>query len=204
MKFQMNFKGMFLLIAIVLLASLTLAGNITKPYTFAPDTPASSAQVNANFDALYNKVNELSAKNDELSAKVTALETGNAGKLPPADYDSGCFEMKSQAGVNSYKEISHNLGVYPKRVKVLVKAIDGPNQGFIFEGIGSAQEDDERDSNSYGGVIFAYNDSRIRLWAPTKNNDYANGSIICVVDGWGGAINSQVSHTASVKVLIWK
>jgi len=207
MKFQMNFKGMFLLIAILLLASLTLAGNITKPYTFAPDTPASSAQVNANFDALYNKVNELSAKNDELSAKVTALETGNAGKLPPADYDSGCFEMKSQAGVNSYKEISHNLGVYPKRVKVLVKAIDGANQGFIFEGTGSAQKDDDTvDTNpkEYGGIVFAYNENRVRLWAPDKNNDSASGSIICVTDGWGGEVNAQQSHTASVKVLVWK
>jgi len=200
MKFQMNFKGIFLLIAILLLASLTLAGDITKPYTFSPDTPASSAQVNADFDALYQKINEL-------SAKVEALESGNAGKLPPADYDSGWFEMKSQAGVNSYKEISHNLGVYPKRVKVLVKAIDGANQGFIFEGTGSAQKDDDTvDTNpkEYGGIVFAYNENRVRLWAPDKNNDSASGSIICVTDGWGGEVNAQQSHTASVKVLVWK
>ena len=59
------------------------------------------------------------------------------------DYDSGWFTMQSQQGTNSYKQVTHNLGVYPSRVKVLVKAIDGANKGFIFEGSGSAQNDDD-------------------------------------------------------------
>jgi len=76
MKFQMNFKGMFLLIAIVLLASLTLAGNITKPYTFAPDTPASSAQVNANFDVVYDGVNKV------LPTGIIVMWSGTLDKIP--------------------------------------------------------------------------------------------------------------------------
>nr|VFK69963.1 MAG: Collagen triple helix repeat-containing protein [Candidatus Kentron sp. TUN] len=119
------------------------------------------------------------------------------------NYDSGWFTMQSQQGTNSFKQVSHNLGVYPSRVKVLVKAIDGANNGFIFEGSGSAQSDDD-DANNYGGVVFAYDQNRVRIWAPDKNNNNREGSIVNVQDGWGGEVNSQRSHTAQVKVLVWK
>nr|VFJ57036.1 MAG: Collagen triple helix repeat-containing protein [Candidatus Kentron sp. FW] len=117
------------------------------------------------------------------------------------DYDSGWFTMQSQQGTNSFKEISHNLGVYPSRVKVLVKAIDGANNGFIFEGLGGGGDDEQ---DQYGGVIFAYDQNRVRIWAPDRNNASANGYIIWVHDGWGGEKNYQYSHTAQVKVLVWK
>nr|VFK57426.1 MAG: hypothetical protein BECKTUN1418F_GA0071002_111511 [Candidatus Kentron sp. TUN] len=117
------------------------------------------------------------------------------------NYDSGWFTMQSQQGTNSFKQVSHNLGVYPSRVKVLVKAIDGANNGFIFEGSGSAQSDDDS-SNNYGGVIFAYNQNYVRIWAPDKSNDGRAGSIVNVYDGWGGEVHSQSSHTAQVKVSV--
>jgi len=125
-----------------------------------------------------------------------------AKKLPEADYDSGWFLMSSQAGDDSYKEVTHNLGVYPTRVKVLVRAIDGNNDSFIFEGVGSAQQDD--DGGAYGGVLFAYDQATVRLWAPTVNNQFAEGRIINIGDGWGNEINSQYSNTADVRVLVWR
>lgn len=120
------------------------------------------------------------------------------------DFDSGWFSMSSQAGTNSYQEITHNLGVYPSRVKVLVKAIDGPNEGFIFEGSGVQHADDDNISQNYGGVVFAYDQTRVRLWAPSFNNTADTGSIIMISDGWGGEVNGQSSHTADVKVLVWR
>lgn len=123
-------------------------------------------------------------------------------KFPAPDFDSGWFEMSSQAGTASFKEVAHNLGVYPSMVKVLTKATDGNNNGFIFEAMGSAQADDEDDS--YGGVIFAYNQNTVRIWAPDKNNNDANGRIINLGDGWGGEVNTQQSQTAQVRVLAWK
>ncbi len=125
-------------------------------------------------------------------------------KIPPPDHDSGWFTIKSQDGANSFKELRHGLGVYPSKVKVLVKAIDGQNKGFIFEGMGAAQHDDDQQYAAYGGVIFAYNDWNVRLWAPDKNNNYDHGWIIFVADGWGDEIHSQASHTAQVKVKAWK
>jgi hypothetical protein len=130
-------------------------------------------------------------------------DTGSgSSKLPSPDYDSGWFRMSSQAGTASFKELRHGLGVYPSKVKVLVRAIDGENNGFIFEGMGSAQNDD--DSNNYGGVVFAYNDWNVRLWAPDKRNSTSRGRIINVQDGWGGDMHRQESHTAQVKVKAWK
>ncbi|MEZ4828313.1 MAG: hypothetical protein R3C61_18790 [Bacteroidia bacterium] len=117
-------------------------------------------------------------------------------------YDSGWITMQSQAGNNSYKEFAHNLNAYPSNVKVLVRATSGNNQGFIFEGMGSAQSDDDNDE--YGGVIFAYNQNTVRLWAPTVANNNPKGSIIMVGDGWGNEINSQFSASAEVRVLVWK
>ena len=132
------------------------------------------------------------------------LVQSGGSKLPPPDYESSWFTMKSQAGTASFKELTHGLGVYPSVVKVLVKAVSGENKGFIFEGMGSAQNDDDDKHGTYGGVIFAYSDWNVRLWAPDKNNAYSNGHIIHVHDGWGGEMHSQVSKTALVKVKAWK
>jgi len=154
-----------------------------------------------------NAVTSSKIKDGTITGLDIASSTIGSEKLSfsiaPADYDSGWFRMKSQDGANSYKEISHNLGVYPSQVKVLVKAFDGENNGFIFEGSGSAQGDDDSDHN-YGGVVFAYNDNKVRLWAPDKNNANSAGSIINIFEGWGGEVNTQSSHEADVKVLVWK
>lgn len=48
-------------------------GSISKPYTFSPDTTASSSQVNADFDTIYNDYNgNISATNLAASAVTTA------------------------------------------------------------------------------------------------------------------------------------
>ncbi len=121
-----------------------------------------------------------------------------------ADYDSGWVSMSSQVGAASFKEFTHGLGAYPSRVKVLVQAIDGNNNGFIFEGMGAAQSNDDAGLDEYGGVIFAYDETRVRLWAPDQNNGEAAGRILNVKDGWGGEVNSQASQTANVRVLVWQ
>jgi hypothetical protein len=141
----------------------------------------------------------------ELAATPYSFMATRAKLLPEPDFDSGWFIMQSQVGADSFKEIEHNLGDYPSTVKVLVRAIDGDNNGFIFEGMGSAQNDDDSGANSsYGGVIFAYDQTRVRLWAPDQNNGNDYGRIIHVFDGWGGEINRQNSNAAEVKVLVWK
>ena len=131
------------------------------------------------------------------------LPDGSMLKSTLPFFDSGWFEMKSQAGPDSFTEISHNLGTYPSKVKVLIKAIDGNNEGYIFEGMGMAQADDDAEYQTYGGVVFAYNQTKVRLWAPDRDTHSATGAIINIRDGWGGEVNSQKSHTALVRVLVW-
>ena len=110
-----------------------------------------------------------------------------------SDYDSGWFEMSSQAGSDSYKEVQHGLGCFPGHVKVMVKATDGSNAGFVFEGVGAAQTDDDQDQ--YGGVVFAYNDSSVRIWAPSRHNGNSNGRMIFVGDGWADNTQGQWSES---------
>ena len=135
--------------------------------------------------------------------RVTSLSAMQGFYYPP-DYDSGWFNMSSQAGANSYRELTHNLNQYPAHVKVLTRAVDGNNNGYIFEAMGGAQTDDDESSGSYGGLIFAYNLTKVRLWAPTFSNNTSYGRIINVQDGWGNEINSQDSNNAQVRVLAWR
>lgn len=144
---------------------------------------------------------EVQSPRMELSAVPYAFKPM---RLPEPDYDSGWFTMNSQAGTASFQEVVHNLGDYPSQVKVLVRAVDGPNEGFIFEGMGAAQNDDDTGAKNHGGLVFAYNQERVRLWAPDVNNNESTGRIINVLDGWGGEIFAQGSNEAEVRVLAWK
>lgn len=119
-------------------------------------------------------------------------------------FDSGWFPMSSQDGDDSYEEVMHSLGEYPSQVKVLTRAIGGNNAGFIFEGMGAAQNDDDTPTKHYGGLVFAYNQHMVRLWAPDMSNGESEGRIINVTDGWGGEINPQRSNDAEVRVLVWR
>ena len=77
------------------------------------------------------------------------------------------------------------------------------NAGFVFEGMGNAQTDDL--NGAYGGVVFGYDRTRVRIWAPDRNDDkYTNGHIISIIDGWGGEVSVQQSQSASIKVLAWQ
>ena len=120
----------------------------------------------------------------------------------PADFDSGYFTMQSQQGANSFKKVAHGLGEVPGRVKVMTVPTDGNNAGFVFEGVGAAQSDD--DHGEYGGVIFGYDDTHVWMWAPDKSNNRDTGYIVNVADGWAGNHMHQSSHTAQVRVLAWK
>ena len=107
-----------------------------------------------------------------------------------ADFDSGWFYFSSQNTTKSFTTVPHNLNVVPGRVKVLVQAINGANEGYIFHGVGSAHSDDTT-GLPYGGVVFSYNATVVNLWAPTKNTGGTTGSIINVIHGWGGETNAQ-------------
>lgn len=58
------------------------------------------------------------------------------------DFDSGWFPMFAQGDLASYESVTHNLGTYPVKIKVLMRAVDGNNQRFVFEAAGNQQTND--------------------------------------------------------------
>jgi len=137
-----------------------------------------------------------------MTAEVRVLARSSMPCGDP-DYDSGWFTMSSQAGTNSYREVLHGLGIEPEYVRVLLRADDGNNDGYVFEGMGNAQTDDT--NGAYGGVIFGYSDTAVRIWAPDRNNDkYSHGKMLSISDGWGGELETQASDSASVRIMAWR
>jgi len=128
-----------------------------------------------------------------------------AAELDPCgdpDFDSGWYLMSAQDGTDSYDELVHGLQVLPDHVEVLVQAVDGNNDGFVFHGVGAAQTDDT--NGNYGGAIFAFDNETIRVWVPDRNDDkYSDGYLISIIDGWGGEVNTQESLTANIRVRAW-
>ena len=123
------------------------------------------------------------------------------------NYDSGWFKIKAQNGNASFIQKEHGLveldarGMpmpnakprVPDICRVFVKVPSGKkNAGYIFEGGGLNSIDD--DVHRYGGMIYGYDSTRIRIWVPSKNNNSANGAIIMLEDGWG----DNGSHSESV------
>ena len=74
------------------------------------------------------------------------------------DYDSGWVEMTANTN-DAFKEFSHGLGELPEHVQVQVKAIDGANLGYYFDGVGSSQRNTNGRYRDYGGVIFGYSEN---------------------------------------------
>ena len=104
---------------------------------------------------------------------------------------------------NNFVELEHNLGYLPYNVKVRVAGAEGANNLFNFPGMGSVMVDGSEVKERYGGVLFAYNEHTIRLWAPS---DATYGFIVNVNNGWGastlqssriGNVNAQVHAGAS-------
>jgi hypothetical protein len=110
--------------------------------------------------------------------------------------------VSSQNGQSSYQEIPHHLGVLPWLVRVYALSLNGSNAAFAFEGLGSAQSDD--DNSFYGGVVYGFNENNVRIWVPSKNDGNSNGYVIWVKDGWGGEINTEKSFSADIVIEAWK
>ena len=115
-------------------------------------------------------------------------------QLPVPSFRTDWFTIHAQrGGRGAYKEVYHNLGLLPSLVIVQLKVKYGSsNKGFVFEGQGGAQTGDNN-PDGYGGVVFAYNNRSIRLWAPSKHDGSARRCLSLLVksDSWGNGRNSQ-------------
>ena len=182
-----------------LYAGIAFAYDTTRVRLWAPDDSnagKSSGYAIGVKDGWGGEVNTQLSRS--ASVRVLAWKNSPDG---PADYQTVWTRMQSQAGKASFKEYNHSLNGYPAVCRVLSKAVDGNNNDFIFEAVGYPTSDD--DADDYGGLVFGYNTSSVRLWAPDANNRGSHGRIVFVADGWGGETNSQSSNNADVMVQAW-
>lgn len=127
------------------------------------------------------------------------------------DYDSGWFLMRAQSKgsgrLASYMERAHGLGALPSRVKVLVRCRGSgtSNDGFVMEGMATAQTDDAG-GGRHGGVVYVFSDKTVRLWAPEASTGTAGGRMWTVSEGWAASTSATYSSggdVADVRVMAW-
>ncbi|XP_053408048.1 uncharacterized protein LOC128559709 [Mercenaria mercenaria] len=53
---------------------------------------------------------------------------------------------------------------------------------------------------AYGGLIYAYNETSVRIWRP----DHATGAAICISDSMGFGINSQASQNGQLVFRVYQ
>ncbi len=195
MKFQKDFKLVFCLIFVLLSASFSMAQEtLTKPYNFSPGTTASSGQVNANFDALYQKINEL-------SARVATLESGSGGSLPPADYDSDWIFVGPG---NTYKKEIGFTGL-PKHITAYYKRANGQVLAWGLPQYNSYYPDNK--GIYISGIVLDFDDENGLLYVRTPSGN--TGNSIVDLYGYRNRTNDAnesiyMESSAMFRVLLWK
>ncbi|XP_046841987.1 uncharacterized protein LOC124436103 [Xenia sp. Carnegie-2017] len=122
-----------------------------------------------------------------------------------ADPDfSHSFVLRSNNVSDSFREILTGRNQMPFHIRVHSKVLSGVNAGFFFEAVGAIQVSAEPENHPFGGLVFAYDRRRVRIWAPSLFEETgSNGQIIVVGKDWGGQSYSQTYEKALVVVHIW-
>jgi hypothetical protein len=195
MKFQISLKVFSVLTAILLSVSFATAQEtVTKPYTFSPNTTASAGEVNANFDTLYQKINEL-------SAEIAELKSAGVGTLPAPDYDSDWVFVGTG---NTYKKEIGFTGL-PKHITAYYKRPNG--QVFAW---GLTQFDyvnDGREGSHVTGILLDFDDENGYMYIRTPSGNMWNS--IMFLRNYRNRTNDgneyiREDETGLFRVLLWK
>ncbi|XP_061187999.1 uncharacterized protein LOC133196069 [Saccostrea echinata] len=116
------------------------------------------------------------------------------GDLPDTSYESQWIPFNN-SGKGSFLEIPHNQGNFPDLITVQIRQ-EGTE--WLSDGIGSMSALKPDTSTSWGGVIYGYNRSHVRVWAPYRKN----GQLFSANDGWGSA--TELWSRGLVRIKSWK
>lgn len=87
--------------------------------------------------------------------------------------------MRAHGDLHSEIEIEHGIDDWPAIVDVQIKPISqAGNDVFVFTSSGSAQQGDDQNL-TYGGIIYIYDKTKIKLLAPNKKEGNT-GTIISI------------------------
>lgn len=124
-------------------------------------------------------------------------------QLPVPTFQTDWFPFDGQRDSLSFTERTYGINLIPALVVVQVRALNGMNVGYVFEAQGAAQSDDDG-NNEYGGVVFAYNENKVRIWAPSRHDGSKKGYPILVKSGWGYGSNLQAGRdNVEVRVVVY-
>ncbi|XP_065057342.1 uncharacterized protein LOC135685354 [Rhopilema esculentum] len=139
---------------------------------------------------------------DDVNADVCQVEIRawiNSFPLPA--FQTGWRNILANAHQKSFREIHHNLGVDTLLVQVHVKKPGIETNGFIYEALGSVQST-QSDGDLYGGILFAYDKSRVRIWVASSETD-RNGRAIFVSDAWGNGTHTEKLEKVLFRIKIF-
>ena len=80
--------------------------------------------------------------------------------------------------------------------------MEGPNKGFYFDGQGGASTNTFLSGTPcwYGGVVYGYNDTTMRIWRP----DDPLGAAVCIGVAMGHGSKSQSANYVNFVLSVWR
>ncbi|XP_033755777.1 uncharacterized protein LOC117338529 [Pecten maximus] len=122
--------------------------------------------------------------------------------LQPPNYVSSYVKLKAQS-VHSEAIIQLNITQVPIKVDIQVRPISGSDTNFVFPGLGSSQRDDDK-SGVYGGVVYKYNETSVKLYVPNRHDNSGDGTVIFTGynNTWFGP-KVQKEEEAETRVRVW-
>ncbi|KAL5018878.1 hypothetical protein ScPMuIL_004600 [Solemya velum] len=89
----------------------------------------------------------------------------------------------------------------PIKVDVEIK-VSFNNTEYIFPGTGSAHIDDDL-SDGYGGAVYVYDETHIKIFVPNRNNGRDTGYVVFIDEKWDGIAPMNISE-ALVRARVWR
>jgi len=125
------------------------------------------------------------------------------------DWESKWVLLREGKGDASYLEMKHNLNADPALVRVVAVARREGDKydGYSVDGMGGAICDGkwkgQGSCDGYGGFVFGYDNTRVRLWLPSQSS----AQIMYPADGWGNerwGWSTKGRFNVYFKAVVWK
>ena len=142
------------------------------------------------------------SNHDTNSEALVRVKVWVAGDLPSPDFQSDWVQIDTQKNDEVFKEIAHNVGKYPALVNVQIKS-KASNTFMVSEGVGSGVSEHMREYENTGGIVWAYNDQIVRIWAGYETMDRYQYGIFGLIDGWHNILHGVNILKGEARVIAW-
>lgn len=122
--------------------------------------------------------------------------------LPKPDLKSEWLPLDINNRSLAYYELSHSLNAYPGLVNVQIRCNSSVETSIISEGLGATPK--FRAYSNAGGVIHAFSDTSVRVWAGLNVSNGGDNRLFGAMDGWKHSIlNNLQAKEGEFRVLVW-